>query len=81
MTVSVLVWIIGFSVALIPLSQQDWNFYSQSGMCIPLPVTGKQFPGQVYSFSVMIVANFVMFLLIALGQVCSHCCLSFFNFL
>ena len=45
-----------------------WNFYGQSGICIPLPVTRQTFPGDAYSFGVMIVFNFLLFLLIAVGQ-------------
>ena len=46
-----------------------WEFYSHTGMCIPLPfTTSERFHGYHYSFSVMIILNFVLFLLIALGQ-------------
>nr|KAG5701063.1 hypothetical protein BaRGS_008784 [Batillaria attramentaria] len=45
-----------------------WEFYSQTGICIPLPITRRDFEGRDYSFGVMIVFNFVLFLLIAGGQ-------------
>ena len=46
-----------------------WEFYSHTGMCIPLPfTTSERFLGYHYSFSVMIILNFVLFLLIAVGQ-------------
>nr|KAG5700988.1 hypothetical protein BaRGS_022699 [Batillaria attramentaria] len=47
----------------------EWQFYSQTGICIPLPVSEADFAGHSYSFSVMVVLNFVLFLFIALGQV------------
>nr|KAG5693899.1 hypothetical protein BaRGS_014340 [Batillaria attramentaria] len=46
-----------------------WRFYGQTGICIPLPITTKDFLGQDYAFGVMIVLNFVLFMLIALGQI------------
>ena len=66
----VIVWILGLSIALLPLlpSMSHWEFYSQTGICIPLPVTRRDFKGRAYSFSVLIVFNFVLFLLIASGQ-------------
>ncbi|XP_076444361.1 uncharacterized protein LOC143282559 [Babylonia areolata] len=67
---SVAVWIIGLTLAVIPLlpATSHWEFYSQSGICIPLPVTNKEFGGSGYSFAVIIVINFVLFLFIAVGQ-------------
>ena len=46
-----------------------WQFYSQTGICIPLPITRNDFEGHGYSFGILIVLNFVLFLLIAVGQV------------
>nr|KAG5690414.1 hypothetical protein BaRGS_026461 [Batillaria attramentaria] len=54
-------------VPLLPVTSH-WKFYSQTGICIPLPITRKAFGGRDYSFGVMIVFNFVLFLLIAAGQ-------------
>ena len=64
-------WLIGFSVALVPLlpMTEHWHFYSQNGICIPLPITRNDFKGAQYSFVVIIVVNFILFLLIAVGQV------------
>nr|KAG5697931.1 hypothetical protein BaRGS_026869 [Batillaria attramentaria] len=47
----------------------DWEFYSQNGICIPLPITRKMFPGRDYAFGVLILLNFFLFILIAIGQV------------
>ena len=67
---SLLVWVFGLLLALLPLlpATAHWQFYSQTGICIPLPVTRKDFPGRTYTFGVMIVLNFILFLLIAIGQ-------------
>ena len=67
---SVMVWVVGVALASVPLSPlaAEWKFYGETGMCIPLPVTRKAFPGKDYVFGVMIVLNFVLFLLIASCQ-------------
>ena len=65
------VWVIGIALATVPLlpMTSHWQYYSQSGICIPLPfATSARFQGYGYSFSVMILLNFVLFLLIAVGQ-------------
>ena len=54
-------------VPLVPMTSH-WRFYGQVGICIPLPVTRKSFEGRSYSFGVIIVLNFFLFLLIAAGQ-------------
>ena len=66
-----IVWVVGIVLATVPLLPvtSHWEFYSQTGICIPLPfTTSKRFHGYDYSFSVMIVLNFMLFLLIAVGQ-------------
>nr|KAG5687879.1 hypothetical protein BaRGS_008549 [Batillaria attramentaria] len=55
-------------IPLLPMTSH-WRFYGQTGICIPLPITRKGFPGQDYAFGVMIVLNFVLFMLIAVGQI------------
>ena len=69
------VWLIGVTLAAVPFlpATKHWEFYSQNGICLPLPVTRKKFPGQAYAFSIMIVLNFVLFVLIAAGQVAIYC--------
>ncbi|XP_076438774.1 relaxin receptor 2-like [Babylonia areolata] len=63
-------WGLGMVLASVPLLPvtSHWGFYSQTGLCIPLPVTRTDFPGRHYSFAVMIVFNFVLFVLISVGQ-------------
>nr|KAG5708620.1 hypothetical protein BaRGS_033041 [Batillaria attramentaria] len=65
------VWTSGILLAVTPLLSvtSDWEFYSQTGICIPLPIMRRTFRGQGYSFGVMVVFNFVLFVLIAIGQV------------
>ena len=66
-----IVWVVGIALATVPLLPvtSHWEFYSQTGICIPLPfTTSERFHGYHYSFSVMIIINFVLFLLIAVGQ-------------
>ncbi|KAK7114561.1 G-protein coupled receptor GRL101-like [Littorina saxatilis] len=63
-------WVVGVVLALIPLlpPSAHWGFYSLTGICMPLPITRKEFPGHQYSFSLLVVFNFVLFMLIAVGQ-------------
>ena len=69
-----LLWIGGALIAGVPLLPvtQHWQFYSQTAVCIPLPVTRQTFAGHQYSFGVIIVLNFFLFVLIAAGQVCVY---------
>lgn len=64
-------WLLGIFLTTVPLlpTTVSWKYYSQTGICIPLPITRKDFGGRSYSFGVMIVLNLVVFLLIAAGQV------------
>ena len=65
-------WLVGAVLSvtpLLPAMTSNWQLYGQNGICIPLPITQeKRFPGQMYSFNVMIVLNFTLFLLILVGQ-------------
>ena len=66
----VFAWAVGVVLALVPLlpPTSHWQFYGQTGICIPLPFTREGFPGHSYSFGILIILNFVLFLLIAAGQ-------------
>ena len=65
-----MVWCGGLILAVIPLMPglSHWQYYSQTGICIPLPIARKTFGGHKYSFGIMLVLNFGLFLLIAIGQ-------------
>jgi hypothetical protein len=65
-----LLWVVGALLAAVPLLPWTprWDFYSQTGLCIPLAVSTKAWSGQRYSFGVIIVLNLALFLLIAVGQ-------------
>ena len=67
---SCLSWLVGAVVSAVPLLPPlaHWHFYSQTGICIPLPVTRNVFRGHHYSFSIMIAFNFILFLIVATGQ-------------
>ncbi|XP_076457550.1 G-protein coupled receptor GRL101-like [Babylonia areolata] len=66
----VLAWCSGVVLAFIPLLPlvNNWQFYRQKNICIPLPITRNDSPGHTYSFGVIVCLNFVLFLLIAAGQ-------------
>ena len=63
-------WFVGLLLGSIPLLPvtSHWEFYSQTGICIPLPVNRPDFEGKTFSVSVFIIFNFVLFVLIASGQ-------------
>ena len=65
-----MVWCVGLILAVVPLMPgvSHWQYYSQTGICIPLPITRKPFGGQKYFFGVMIVLHLILSLLIGLGQ-------------
>ena len=62
-----LIWILGVALAAVPILT-GMEFYGQNGICVPLPITRRQFSGQSYAFGVFIVLNFVIFVFIGLGQ-------------
>ena len=65
-----LVWVVVALLATVPLlpMTSHWSFYGQTGICIPLPITRNDYAGDDYAYGVMIVFNFILFLLIAAGQ-------------
>ncbi|KAL8586920.1 hypothetical protein ACOMHN_051025 [Nucella lapillus] len=67
---SSIIWSAGAVMAAVPLMPvtSHWQFYSQTGICIPLPITKPDFPGHYYSFGILIGLNFALFLFIAAGQ-------------
>ncbi|XP_076445822.1 relaxin receptor 2-like [Babylonia areolata] len=66
----IITWTLGFILAMVPLlpATSHWEFYHQTGICIPLPISQTDFAGHGYSFGVIIICNLVLFLLIAMGQ-------------
>ena len=62
------VWVTGIVLAAVPLLA-GMEFYGLNGICLPLPITRKQFSGQTYAFGVFIILNFILFVFIGVGQV------------
>ncbi|KAH9507262.1 hypothetical protein Btru_056746 [Bulinus truncatus] len=67
--VVILTWFITLFLALLPLLKTEWVIYSSNGMCLGLHLTNHREVGWEYSFSVFICLNFLLFVLIAVGQV------------
>ena len=67
---SLITWLVGLFLGLVPLlpATSHWEFFGQTGICIPLPVTRQDFQGKIFSVSIFIVLNFVLFVLIVTGQ-------------
>ena len=61
-------WVLGLLIATVPLLPADWQFYSQTGICVPLPITRHTFPGHHYAFFVFVILNLLLFVLIGVGQ-------------
>ncbi|XP_076720775.1 relaxin receptor 1 isoform X2 [Callospermophilus lateralis] len=66
-TVLILIWVIGFIVALIPLSNKDFfkNYYGTNGVCFPLHSEDTENIGaQIYSVTIFLGINLVAFIII-----------------
>ncbi|XP_069134569.1 G-protein coupled receptor GRL101-like [Argopecten irradians] len=72
--VSVLLWMVSGTLAIIPvIALQSYfkdEFYSQSSVCLALPLRGNEQPGTEYSFAVFVCLNSFIFLLVLVGQMC-----------
>ena len=65
-----IVWCGGLMLAMIPLmpSLSHWQYYSQSGICIPLPVPRTNFASHMYTFGIMNIFYSILMSLVALAQ-------------
>ncbi|XP_059779851.1 relaxin receptor 1 isoform X1 [Balaenoptera ricei] len=66
-TVLILIWIIGFIVAFIPLSNKEFfkNYYGTNGVCFPLHSEGTESIGaQIYSVAIFLGINLAAFIII-----------------
>jgi hypothetical protein len=64
-------WSVTILLAVIPLIPGEYfrgQFYSRSVVCLALPLTRDKPAGWEYSTAIFIVMNFVLFIMIALGQ-------------
>ena len=72
---SLFVWAISLFIAIFPVTYKPYfkgQFYSKTGLCLALPLTGDQPPGWAYSIAIFIGLNSITFLLIAVGQILIH---------
>ncbi|XP_053380931.1 G-protein coupled receptor GRL101-like isoform X1 [Mercenaria mercenaria] len=70
-TCVIFTWLFSTSVAIFPVAYEGYfknEFYSKSGVCIALPLTGDRPSGWAYSLTIFVCLNFVTFLLVAVGQ-------------
>ncbi|KAM6147908.1 relaxin receptor 1 isoform 3-T3 [Erethizon dorsatum] len=66
-TVLILIWIVGFIVAFIPLSNKEIfkNYYGTNGVCFPLHSEDTESTGaQIYSVAIFLGVNLVAFVVI-----------------
>ncbi|XP_060064610.1 G-protein coupled receptor GRL101-like [Ylistrum balloti] len=72
--ISFFLWLVAITIAIIPAVSLQFYFkneyYSQSGVCLALPLTGDEQPGSEYSFAVFVCLNSFVFVIIAIGQLC-----------
>ena len=62
------VWILGMIASLIPIVFMEGGLYSQTGICLALPITRAKFEGWGYSFGLFVVFNSLLCLSVAFGQ-------------
>ncbi|XP_076435809.1 uncharacterized protein LOC143275521 [Babylonia areolata] len=64
------VWLTGFVLASVPLypSLSHWDFYSQTALCVPLPVSRRHAPGHAYSFFLFNVVKLLLFVAVGVAQ-------------
>ncbi|KAH9523237.1 hypothetical protein Btru_066179 [Bulinus truncatus] len=65
----VFVWLTGCILALIPAVYPGWEIYSSNALCLPFPLSTQRFTGWQYSVAIFIFLNFILFLIIAFGQI------------
>uniref|UniRef100_A0A5F8GAZ9 Relaxin family peptide receptor 1 n=1 Tax=Monodelphis domestica TaxID=13616 RepID=A0A5F8GAZ9_MONDO len=66
-TILILIWIIGFVVAFIPLSNKEFfkNYYGTNGVCFPLhSEQGESMGAQIYSVVIFLGVNLAAFIII-----------------
>ncbi|XP_060134658.1 relaxin receptor 1 isoform X2 [Zootoca vivipara] len=66
-SIIVLIWMVGFAVAFIPLSNKDFfhNYYGTNGVCFPLhSEQSESTGGQIYSVIIFLGVNLVAFIII-----------------
>ena len=68
MILSCIIWILGIFAALIPIGFIKGGLYSQTGVCLALPITRAKFDGWGYSFGLFVVFNSIICLSVAFGQ-------------
>ena len=70
-----MVWCAGLMLAVVPLMPglSHWQYYSQSGICVPLPVPRTNVAGHRYAFGMMNIFNLILLSLVALAQLIIYC--------
>ena len=68
------VWVVCVTLASLPLlpAVSRWEFFSQTALCIPLPVTTKDSAGHDYTLAVVVVLNLFLVVAVAVGQTCIY---------
>ena len=72
---SSVVWIAALALAVVPLllpGTTHWELYSQSGLCLLLPVTTKSSAGHDFCLGVTVVLNVVLLLVTSVGHLHVH---------
>ncbi|GFO48931.1 relaxin receptor-like protein [Plakobranchus ocellatus] len=67
---SVLAWSVGLTIATIPVLPftKHWEIFSSNAVCLGLPLLAERRPGWQFSVAIFIVLNFLLCVLIAIGQ-------------
>ena len=62
------VWMLGIFASLSPIGFIEGGLYSQTGICLALPITRAKFGGWGYSFGLFVVCNLLVCLSVVIGQ-------------
>ena len=70
---STAVWVSSFVLALIPLMTQ-WQFFGQQALCVPLPHKRSGSLESHYAYGIMVLLNFILFVVCFMCEVVSGVC-------
>ncbi|XP_059159009.1 G-protein coupled receptor GRL101-like [Physella acuta] len=65
----ILSWLLGFSLALVPVLCPEWGIFTSNSMCLAFPLDTAVSGGRYYAVALFLGLNFVLFLSIIVGQI------------
>ncbi|XP_059166427.1 G-protein coupled receptor GRL101-like [Physella acuta] len=65
----ILSWLLGFTLALVPVLCSEWGIFTSNSMCLAFPLDTAVSGGRYYAVALFLGLNFVLFLYIMVGQI------------